>query len=49
MQRDNCIRALIILVLIGVLFIMIWSLVDPNFGSLAVWFLLTKECSYSNV
>lgn len=32
MQRDNCIRALLIVALVGILFVMIWSIVDPDFS-----------------
>eukprot|EP01128_Nolandella_sp_AFSM9_P011260 TRINITY_DN7984_c0_g1_i1.p1 TRINITY_DN7984_c0_g1~~TRINITY_DN7984_c0_g1_i1.p1 ORF type:complete len:182 (+),score=55.04 TRINITY_DN7984_c0_g1_i1:187-732(+) len=30
--RDKCIRALLIIVLVGVLVVIIWALIDPSFG-----------------
>jgi len=32
LQRDKCIRGLLFIVLAGALFILIWSIVDPNFS-----------------
>jgi len=32
LQRDKCIRAMLFIVLAGALFILIWSLIDPNFS-----------------